>query len=324
MATPIENNTAGLEEILRTVNTLPAAGGGSGDGGGLFQNLVGYVNMSGKYQTRTISKTFSSNGGNGTEHMAFLRSIVEALIDMGAPLNANDINENSNSGAVGVTFLGEASLNDGGAFMSIYSTGVAFVVEGYGRNGIMTNANRFTSVDTYAYAKSTSQNARIDIHAVKSGDSFYFGFCINGNDYATINFAITPMKRLSAPSVSIGYALVAGTAVSGGMPVVLRTLPHIDGFNYDNGYYNGQPQPYAYIYPAVDSGKIVLTPFCAGIEDVYYDKVYVSPMRRGYENVEKAFSTDTGTFLISGFGDMDWTIMGFEYCQLAFDITDAV
>lgn len=30
MSTPIENNTEGLEEILRTVNELPAAGGGSG------------------------------------------------------------------------------------------------------------------------------------------------------------------------------------------------------------------------------------------------------------------------------------------------------
>lgn len=29
MSTPIEQNTEGLEEILRTVNALPEAGGGS-------------------------------------------------------------------------------------------------------------------------------------------------------------------------------------------------------------------------------------------------------------------------------------------------------
>ena len=43
MSTPIEDNTAGLEEILRTVNALPNAGGGGGTTPTAAEKIVEYT-----------------------------------------------------------------------------------------------------------------------------------------------------------------------------------------------------------------------------------------------------------------------------------------
>ena len=133
------------------------------------------------------------------------------------------------------------------------------------------------------------------------------------------------MKRLSDPSVSLGYAIVEGSDVEGPDPWVggafSRTLPFVEGFNYVTGMLNFTGAGYKTAFPETDTGKIPLVPYFAGIEDIYYDKVYVSPLGRG-STEEKAFETDKGTFLIAGRYGTDFTQV--LHNTFAFDITEAV
>lgn len=284
-----------------------------------------------KYQTRTISKTFSTNGGTAAEMTAFFRDIANALIDMGAPLNAELSCEYS--GALSVPLIGEACGEMGGAsfYMEPYanegSTDIYMSLDVYGRNDPDIWGNHYYAEDVLI-GGTNSKNFQISIHAVKSGDSFFFGFIPAGGSTGNgcISYAITPMRRLSDPSVSLGYAVVEGVATHGGTDMFAggmfnRTLPFVEGFNYNNGMFNFTSTGYAHAFPETDTGKIPLVPYFAGIEDIYYDKVYVSPMLRGMME-EKAFETDKGTFLIGGSYGVDHTQACYN--TFAFDITEAV
>lgn len=272
-----------------------------------------------KYQTRTLSKTFSTNGGTQEEKDAFSGSIITALFEMGAPLAEDGLNkiqsgvallkDTVNHEVIGIRVNSDSSNN-----VKIGIMGISMVMQ----------ENVFRYNTTTVICPSGSKNAQVTIHAVKSGDSFFFGFLPHDANpsNACINYAITPMRKLSDPSVSLGYAILVGTTPPCDSPhaLLFRTLPCIDGFNYDNVMYNMVPADYAFKYPEVETGKIPLIPYYAGIEDIYYDRVYVSTMFRGTAE-EKAFETDKGVFLIGGEAGTDWTR---EFCMLAFDITEAV
>lgn len=274
-----------------------------------------------KYQKRIVSKTFSTNGGTSDERGAFVADIITALYEMGAPFAADGLN----SPSAGMAFLKDTGANGENFSIGLASDGSGDIkiVSTYFAMSMQENFFSYSPDTTICPAN--SKNAKITIHAVKSGDSFFFGFLpYDSNAYnACINYAITPMRKLSDPSVSLGYAVLSGVTPAQNMPFAMlyRALPCIDGYNYQNGRMNMAPAEYVVRYPEVETGKIPLVPYFAGIEDIYYDKVYGSPMRRGTVE-EKAFETDKGVFLISGEACTDWGIM--FYCTLAFDITEAV
>lgn len=283
-----------------------------------------------KYQTRTVTKTFSTNGGTPQEKAAFFQDIANALIDMGAPLDADTYIDLG--GSAGISFAGEGKNVVSGAaslFMPYYeqeeNDNLVFDVMLYGRNELAF-AN-YTYAATINYGFTNNKKVIVTIHAVKSGDSFFFGIIPATGDPngGCISFAITPMKRLSDPSVSLGYAMVEGAAVGGPDTLAYgsfsRTLPFVEGFNYMNGMFNFTGAGYKAAFPESDTGKIPLVPYFAGIEDIYYDKVYVSPLGRG-STEEKAFETDKGTFLIAGGYNTDFTQV--MHNTFAFDITEAV
>jgi hypothetical protein len=272
-----------------------------------------------KYQTRTLSKTFSTNGGTQGEREAFASNIITALFEMGAPLAEDGLN----TPTPGMAFLKD-TVNQEVISIAIASDSSNNITIGIMGFSMVMQENFFQYLTTTAICPSSSKNANVTIHAVKSGDSFFFGFLphdANPSD-ACINYAITPMRKLSDPSVSLGYAFLVGTTppVNSSFAMLYRTLPCIDGFNYNNGMCNMVPADYVFKYPEVETGKIPLIPYYAGIEDIYYDRVYVSPMCRGTTE-EKAFETDKGVFLISGETGIDWERC---FCMLAFDITEAV
>lgn len=281
-----------------------------------------------KYKTRTVGKTFSTNGGTSAEIVSFFRDVANALIDMGAPLDAEFFYAYDNN--LTASFIGETWIEEGGAGISFVvtkdSTDIYMSLEYYGRNGSNSWSNRYWS-KSVLIGSTSSKNVQVSIHAVKSGDSFFFGFIpIDGDDSeACIDFALTLMRRLSDPSVILGYAMVEG-ANTGGPDEMAggyfnRTLPFVEGFNYMEGMLNFTSAGYINAFPETDTGKIPLVPYFAGIEDIYYDKVYVSPMRRGNLE-EKAFETDKGTFLIAGGYGTDFTTAWHN--TFAFDITEAV
>lgn len=283
-----------------------------------------------KYQTRTLSKTFSTNGGTPEDWAGFLLDVANALIEMGAPLNIDAFEDLG--GAYIIPFTGEVNGTHGGACLFIEpghdeDDNIAMHITAYGRD-ISNGFRNYVELESKPVVVSMDdKTAGVAIHAVKSGDSFFFGFLSNGsNRYnGCIALAITPMRRLSDPSVNLGYALVEGAGVNGPDEfvggVIGRTLPYAEGFNYAGGMFNFTTPGYAHAFPEVDTGKIPLIPYYAGIEDIYYDKVYISPMKRG-KNEEKAFETDKGVFLIGGEPGVDHTQM--LYNTLAFDITEAV
>ena len=272
-----------------------------------------------KYQTRTLSITFSTNGGTQGEREVFASNIITALFEMGAPLDEDGLNKLT----PGTAFLKDTVNREAIAIAAASDTSNNITIGLMGFNMVMSE-NFFQYLTTTVICPSNSKNAKVTIHAVKSGDSFFFGFLPHDDNpsNACINYAITPMRKLSDPSVSLGYAFLVGTTPPVNSPnaILFRTLPCIDGFNYRGGYFNMVPADYAFKYPEVETGKIPLIPYCAGIEDIYYDRVYVSPMCRGTAE-EKAFETDKGVFLISGETGTDW---GRNFCMLAFDITEAV
>ena len=283
-----------------------------------------------KYQTRTVTKTFSTNGGTIPENAAFIQDIANALIDMGAPLDADTYIDLG--GEPCISFVGEGKNVGSGAagiLMPYYqqeeNNSLVFDVILYGRNEL-TFANSIY-VATINYGFTNNKNAIVTIHAVKSGDSFFFGIIPATGDPngGCISFAITPMKRLSDPSVNLGYAIVEGAATTGPDQLVggsfSKTLPFVEGFNYMNGMFNFTGAGYKAAFPESDTGKIPLVPYFAGIEDIYYDKVYVSPLGRG-STEEKAIETDKGTFLIAGQHGTDFTQV--LHNTFAFDITEAV
>ena len=286
-----------------------------------------------KYQKRIVSKTFSTAGGTDEEKTAFIQDIVNALIDMGAPLDADTFTD-LGRGSASVSFAGEGTVLPLGAasiLFEAYTEGSLdewFVgILGFGRSIANTVTGNFAYCEDVICGYTDKKEARVCIHAVKSGDSFFFGFIpITGDPYGgCISYALTPMRRLSDPPVSLGYALVEG-AIPGGPDMNIggmfnRTLPFVEGFNYRDGFFNFTTPGYAYAFPETDTGKIPLVPYFAGIEDIYYDKVYVCPMKRGIAE-EKAFETDKGTFLIGGIHGVDHTTMGYN--NFAFDITEAV
>lgn len=277
-----------------------------------------------KYQTRVVRKTFSTNGGTESERVQFMKDILLALADMGAPLNLEDVVIFDNQ--VGASFLGESNSIENGPAACMFlidnsgsGTSRLFYLSGCGADPEFSNY--FDSCTEISYGTSTSKNASVIIHAVKSGDSFFFGFLPYNNNPSEgcINYAITPMRRLSDPSVSLGYALLQGATISDAPAAFIgRTLPYIEGFNYNDGFYNQYFSYPTFFCPEVDTGKIPLIPHYAGVEDIYYDRVYLSPMRRGYTE-EKAFETNMGVFLISGELPID-----VPCCTFAFDITEAV
>ena len=284
------------------------------------------------YKTRTVSRTFSTVGGTAEEASAFLLDIVNTMIDMGAPLDADTLID-LGDGAVCVSFAGEGDIVVSGAAGILFEAGeaddtdeMAFAVILYGRNDTVYFDN-YTFTTQIAYGFTDAREAGVAIHALKSGDSFFFGFIpVTGRlNEGGISFAITPMKRLSDPSVSLGYAMVEGAVIGGPDQLAAgmfnRTLPFVEGFNYYGGMYNFTGAGYKMAFPETDTGKIPLVPYFAGIEDIYYDKVYVSPLGRSRAE-EKAFETDKGTFLIAGGYGTDFTQV--LHNTFAFDITEAV
>lgn len=272
-----------------------------------------------KYQTRMINKTFSTNGGTQEERDAFASSIITALFEMGAPLAEDGLNKSKPGAALLKDTVNQEAIN-----IRVTSDESNHVKIGIMAGSMGMQENVFWYFTDTVICPSGSKNAKVTIHAVKSGDSFFFGFLPHDANpsNACINYAITPMRKLSDPSVSLGYAFLVGTTPTGNSPYasLFRTLPCIDGFNYNNSMYNVIHADFVFKYPEVETGKIPLIPYYAGIEDIYYDRVYVSPMYRGTAE-EKAFETDKGVFLISGETGIDWTR---RFCMLAFDITEAV
>lgn len=272
-----------------------------------------------KYATEVIWKEFSVPRGTPEEWQAFLEGIVDALYEMGAPLDLD-------KGEVSSDWF-EVVLTGGSAAIGgeLFFEGETITLD-VGMYGMSDNG------DNYAWSKTRTVGgtggAGVCIHAVKSGDSLFFGLMgieEGGISDGCITYAITPMRRLSDPSVNLGYAIVEGASPGGPDEfiggTINRTLPYIEGFNYNGGMFNFTTSGYAHAFPEVDTGKIPLIPYYAGIEDIYYDKVYISPMKRG-KNEEKAFETDKGVFLIGGEPGVDHTQM--RYNTLAFDITEAV
>lgn len=290
------------------------------------------------YQFRYVNSYYSEGGGGTAAHrLEFLQQIVDDLIEMGAPLNpqytfTNTV-EGSNYAAIWVPFSGyvptepysgpglsfefePTSTSDSDLFLSLEATG------DYDEE----TENYFYS-PSYFVGKFNSSNwgAGISIHAIKSGDSFFFGLTTYGE--ACINYAITPMRRMSNPDANLGYGVVLGccdVVEDAPMPVSWgnKIVPIVEGKNYyaNYSYPNSFIMPEITFLPETITGKIPMIPLHANVEDVYYEKVYITPMRRTLTE-EKAFETDGGVFLIGGENE-DWTEVSI--CQLAFDITDAV
>lgn len=272
-----------------------------------------------KYENKIISKEFSIPGGTEKEQEAFLSDFLDALYEMGAPIDLEySVIGGANFGAMltghSVTIAGELGFDGETLTLDLRMYGNSDEGDNYACSNIRPVGD--------------ASSAAVCIHAVKSGDSLFFGLMGGESEYISdgcITYAITPMRRLSDPSVNLGYAIVEATMAGGPDSFIdariTRTLPYVAGFNYKGGMLNVVNPGYASAFPEVDTGKIPLIPYYAGIEDIYYDKVYISPMKRG-KHEEKAFETDKGVFLIGGEPGIDHTQR--LYNTLAFDITEAV
>ena len=168
-----------------------------------------------KYQTRTLSKTFSTNGGTSDERYAFAADLITALYEMGAPFAEDGLN----TVAPGIAFLkdtvNQEAINI--AFASDSSNNITIGIMAF--NMVMSE-NFFQYLTTTVICPSDSKKAKVTIHAVKSGDSFFFGFLPHDANpsNACINYAITPMRKLSDPYVSLGYAVLSGVTPPKNMP----------------------------------------------------------------------------------------------------------
>lgn len=287
-----------------------------------------------KFNSTTIRKEFSVAGGTEAEWTDFFASVINTLIGMGAPLNPSTIYTYPVGGAC--SFSDETVLvPDGGAGFNIgwntYGTSsnitVGFDVSGYGKDSTGGFGNAFHINEYFSFGKKNSlYSVGVTVHSIKSGDSFYFGFMPDGVPSATanINFAITKMRRLSDPTAEVGYAMLSGVAWPSGVnmstPPMWKTVQYVEGLNYDNGYYNAHQSFFVGSMPEVDTGKILLMPVYSGLEDVYYENVYLSAVQFDGSS-EKAFETDKGAFLIS-VGNSGYGIQ--EMCTMVFDITDAL
>ena len=294
-----------------------------------------------KYKETNIILNTNVAGGTGAQWASFLSELVDFLILNGAPLENVEVmgyeESTTEMGTAGIlmTFSGEsANEEDEPAclefFIEMDNNRVYLAILGYGRKGDAI----YNRIDLGA---TTRKYFSFPVHAIKSENSFYFGFRnYESNKNGFINCAITPMRRLSNPNENVGYALVMGVAYNEisdylNIGMACRTMPYIEGYNYapydEPIIYTVIPE--IFLYPEVETGKIPLMPFFTGCEDIYYENVYLTPMRNnGVE--EKAFETDKGVFLISNM-DMyhddtievvNWTEM--PYCQLAFDITGSL
>ena len=287
--------------------------------------------MRARHQVRIIEKQFSTPGGTQNERFELIESIVDTLIEMGAPLDKNLFLVAGNG--VCVSFAGENDiLPNGSAGLFLASkedNGFYLLAYAYGRTGPLYG-NYYADSEGYLLFASTANFVSLSIHAVKSGDSFFYGFRPIGtgdSNYACICHAITPMKRLSDPNANLGYASVSGVFYGGPDQfiggVINRTLPYIEGFDYKGGMYNFTTAGYSHSFPEPDTGNIYLIPYFSGFEDIYYDKVYISPVRRS-ETDEKAFETDRGVFLVGAINGYHYPADFGGYNALAFDITDAI
>lgn len=288
-----------------------------------------------KYQTRTITTPVSdSTWVTEEEYESFFTAIINALADMGAPLNLDDIEHEGGISAVSLIGSKFNVLGGGsGLWFYGYSGRGKYYFE-FGCNGESPDfENYFYTADVNIGTDNNNQLA-VTIHAVKSGDSFFFGFipAVWNQNGACISLAITPMRRLSDPTADLGYAIVSSTSVFNvgtyeEVGEIEKTLPYIEGFSYYDGWYNYFNALRVNAFPEVDTGKIPMIPLYAGVEDIYYENVYISPMRRGPDE-EKAFETDKGVFLICGsvHTDDNGNLINLEaqteLCQLAFDITE--
>lgn len=283
------------------------------------------------YQQRYVVQTTTVTGGTGAEKLAFVKAILNTLIEMGAPLQAIPDSEHAEgdvyAGYAG--FLPDGTMSfEGNGFPANY---IQFSIEnnnnfccyvrgldGYGENCFIVETKDFCGATDCLVT---------DIHAIKSGDSFFFGFshpeAKSENDAlrGCISYAITPMRRLSDPSVNVGWSMVYGpTYIDGAPPMYLKTLPYVSGLAYGYDVYNDDSVILSSILPEADTGKIPLIPFFSGINDIYYENVYLSTIPRDGNN-EKAFETDRGVFLV---GSALEPGLSRHYCNFAFDITEAV
>lgn len=295
-----------------------------------------------KYEQSTFNMHPSVAGGTSANWADFLCNILGWLKRIGAPINVDTvaISKFSDSttakgiASVTVRFDGEDTDPDswwlGSLYLRVYETTYDNTVY------LETRAWMYDPhEELYIYTNNVPLGAAnstdiywVTAQGLKSGNSFYFGF---GKWGGFINCAITPVRRLSDPTAEVGYGLVAGSYMSvDGTYYMSKTVPYVDGFNYGVFHTSlGWPyMPDIFVYPEVETGKIPLMPLFAGVEDLYYENVYITPMRSNGQEV-KAFETDKGTFLISNtyMSDSDdnlinWTEHGC--CQLAFDITEAM
>ena len=323
--------------------------------------------MNVKYFEQTFYFYPSVKGGTGKDWSQFLSNIVGWLMSVGAPFNPDSVDTgdyNTSTTAAGranvyMNFIGEPLYENDEEYIDIGylpagfnmsvnpptedTSHVEFDFWAYGRSDPYANGPGSYVSDWIDLGAKTNGYFAVTGRAIKSGDSFYFGFkSVNSpsqfnvmRNGAFMNFAITPMRRLSNPSAEdLGYAAVKAPVLfwEGMVPFAFynATLPLMIGRNlYPHGdlsYYI--ITPHIGSYPEIESGKIPLVPIFAGFEDIYYENIYFTPMRSdGIE--EKAFETDKGIFLIGNSIEYDYNDalvnhMDWPYCQLAFDITEAV
>lgn len=338
MSTPIANNTAGLRELLQQAQALPEAGSG---GVGFIANYENDVNMSGIYQSRTVRRTFSQPGGTADERLDFLEDVVRAMADMGAQFNADcsrrvfyDL-----SYLELIVFYGDSVPTD---YLEPYvclraaynSSDGDLSLSISGANASTDGSNYIPDFSWYRYCKADSTQAEITIHAVKSGDSFFFGFLPAGASSDTagcINYAITPFKRLSDPEFVQCYAFLVGAFEyeegEGTYYWYGGTAPYVEGIDYKDFYlfrqlstsgmfpFNGEQRTVK---------KTMLTPVFSGMNDFYLENVYLSNWTRVATADETAIKTDTGVYLIGGLFGEDYSAREDVPCQMMFDITQAV
>lgn len=261
----------------------------------------------------TISKY--PNGQTTPEFWAqCAEDILRCLYQRGLPIDINTIEVFSEAGvgyAIGY-FQGEESieeLEEGSQICLQFSQhdNDNWSLDLYFINGF----NEASSGNYYFYPLSrwdtyspSSQSYYFYIRSYSAGSSFIFE--LNGFEPVIV----TPLRSLSKPNNRYGYAMVS--AISPGFfgfhnddsPSFsyFKSYPLLKDYNYNESHIS-QFFPFSVdsiptkMLPERSTGKIITIPVFTGIEDIYYQDVYLTNLAHT-EGMAKAYETDQGVLLV--------------------------
>lgn len=255
-----------------------------------------------KLDTTYITRTASTEGGDAEFWTECGIAILTKLHELGMPIDLSQMQTDpSGFPFAGAPFIGESYSED------IYETG------GFGFSPMylwLTGGNMIYGesrdsfpifTESHDLYSETGKTYQFTIKSGKFKDTFVFKI----DNFPPI--IITPVRSLSNPDKNYGYrgivvpaVISVGSSFSGIELLGGKILPKVKNYDYSKFVF---PYSMAYevsslsILPEVDSGKILTTPFFTGVEDTYYQDLYLTNLSHS-QPMAKAFETDQGTFLV--------------------------